>query len=88
MDEAQCKLLKEIHRALIGDPLNPDKEPGLVKQHADMWADYYGCVDTKTIGTKEKTETLWEGRTKIIAICAFIAALGGLFAWLIPVISK
>lgn len=82
-EQQRGELLKRIYKALAGDPLNPDK-PGLVRRVDALDVEVNGCVETKTIGLKEKVETMWEGRIKFLAICAAIVFLVGLLSWLLP----
>ncbi len=81
--EQQSKLLREMHRALIGNPFNPEKEPGLLKLQTDMHADIYGCEDTKVVGMKFKVERMWDDRIKFLGVCAGVSALAAVVAWVI-----
>lgn len=72
-----ARMLRGINRALGGDPLDPDK-PGFISMFWELHRDYYGDKKSKSKGTKEKIEVLWEDRIKILAICGFIALVVGI----------
>lgn len=69
----QARMLKQIHNALVGDPLAADK-PGLVQRVARHDHDLYN-VET---GIKSRVQVLWDWRIKTaagIAVLVFLVEL-------------
>ena len=83
--QQSARMIRDMHRALVGDPLNPDEEPGLVKTVNDLRNDVNG-TKRSPLGMRQKVEILWEGRTKLVGMCVLVAVAGGFLAWLIPLL--
>lgn len=92
--QSQSRMVKEMHHALIGDPLDPTK-PGMVAIQMQMHEDLYGSERRKTPGIKDtlksvgdRVQLLWEDRLKMIAYCTAASAVVAFLAWVIPLIFK
>lgn len=84
-----AKTLRALHKALVGDPLSPNREKrGIVPMFRELHADYYG--DGVHPGTRDLVQKLWELRIKVIGGCVVLSAVISFLAWTIEkwVISK
>lgn len=74
-DQQRGKLLKDIHHALIGDPLNPDK-PGLVAMVGRHELTLYGKNGKNGLqGEAFKVKRLiWMGGGFVVAVQVLVVA--------------
>jgi hypothetical protein len=81
-DSPNCKLLKEIHAALIGDPLNPNSPPGLVTMVERHNFTLYGKSGKNGLAGDNRrfNKILWMGGGAVI-----VAQI--IFAWILAMIS-
>src|ERR1035441_6593115 len=86
---ANCKLLKEIHSALIGNPLDPNAPPGVVTMVERHNYTLYGNRDGKTgkdglVGESQRYKKLvWMG----LGGLAVLVFLGKVFDFLLAMKS-
>lgn len=80
--QEQARKIRQMHRALIGDPLDKNS-PGLVTMYTELHRDYYGDEDTKRTGTKEMVLSMWEMRLKVIGGVAVVSVVSSIGAWLL-----
>lgn len=51
-------MLEQLFVAVCGDPINPEKEPGLSRRTIDLTAEIHGDPAKQKIGLKERQDTL------------------------------
>lgn len=78
----QSRMIRQMHRALIGDPFNP-KKPGLLQIYNGTHTDYWGDKENGIKGTRDKVEKLWDIRLKIMGGAVALGATGSFIAWAI-----
>lgn len=81
------KMIEEVHRAVIGNPLAPDKEPGLLSIVLAMRGDINGTAE-RPLGLRQKVEKMWDNQNRVIVIGGFIMTVGGVAGWFISVVFK
>lgn len=87
-DEETKKKVDEIHRAIVGNPFDPKAPPGVLTQLERHSLTLYGNDNEQQIGLVQKVNDLWDGKTKVLAIGAFVLGVFGFLAWLIPMLFK
>lgn len=80
--QEMARKIRQMHRALIGDPLNSEN-PGLVALYTELHRDYYGDDKTKRMGVKDMVLRMWEMRIKIMGAAAALSVIGSICAWLL-----
>lgn len=83
----QSRMIREMHRALIGDPYNPKTKPGLIQLFTQTHTDYWGDKDAGIIGTRNKVEKLWSNWTKILGAFALVTILAAVGPYLLHLIT-
>lgn len=78
------KMIRQIHRALVGDPLSTDRDKrGIIAIFGDMHLDYYGDQDRGVLGTKTMTQRLWDMKLKFAGMVLAGSGFVALAAWLL-----
>lgn len=78
------KMIRQMHKALVGDPLSPDRDKrGIIAIFSDMHLDFYGDDDRRVMGTKTKVDKLWEMKLKFAGMVLAGSAFVTLAAWLL-----
>ena len=78
------KMIRQIHKALVGDPLSPDRDKrGIIAIFRDLHLDYYGDADHDILGTKVMTQKLWDMKLKFAGIVIALTGVISIGAWLI-----
>lgn len=79
--------MRVLMEAVCGDPLHPDKKPGLLALQIASAKEMYGDNETKTVGFKLRFETLVSevdelklDKVKVLAGGAALVFAGGLIA--------
>jgi hypothetical protein len=78
------KMIRQIHKALIGDPLSMDRDKrGVIAIQAEMHRDMYGDPENGVMGVKVMTQKLWEMKLKFAGMVIAGSGFITLAAWLI-----
>lgn len=80
--------LKKLCIAVCGDDNDLEIHPGLLRITQEISNDVYGNSRTKTRGIKEKTEIMWEGRIKILAVAGAMGTVAGMVVWIVNLLFK
>jgi len=80
------KLVKEMHKVVVGDPLDRNAPPGLMSQIEDHHTTLYGDKERDIEGIVPQHNTMWRDRTKVFAVVSAGVAACGCITWLINVL--
>lgn len=78
-----CNLVKELHRAVVGDPLDKHAPPGVLTQIADHHETLYGNRAKDIEGLVPQHNIMWKERAKVFAVVGAGVVLCGGVTWLL-----
>lgn len=86
MEAEEKKKLDDIHRAIVGNPLDPHAPKGILAQLEEHHITLYGDESREQNGIVKKVTMLWDDRAKVYTVCAVIVFVGGLITWLMKIL--